>query len=132
MANNRKPSAVRDLEGNRSRRSIPKELPLQGLPVMPTNLNEAGEKFWKLVAGELGAVGVAKRIDGPALAQAAEVWQLAQDAFEGLTITPDDKGLQNAYCKYVSQWLKLSARLGLTPADRARLTVAATEEPDAT
>jgi phage terminase small subunit len=89
---------------------------------MPTDLNEEGERFWRLVAGELGAVGVAKRIDGPSLHLAAQAWQESQAAYRIQDI--------NAWGKAVDRWLKLSAKLGLTPADRERLTIAATAKPD--
>ena len=58
---------------------------------MPDDLNEEGEKFWRLVAGELGAVGVAKRLDGPSLHLAAHAWQECQSAHRA--------GDLDAWCK---------------------------------
>ena len=115
----RKPIATKDLEGNRGKRDLPKPLPLHGLPEFPDGLNEEGEKFWRLVAGELGAVGVAKRIDGPVLEAAAIMWEWVQYSHQHSDL--------DALCKAMGKWLSLAGKLGLTPADRERLTIAATE-----
>ncbi len=127
---NHKASKTRELEGNRSRSVIPKSLPLQGLPDKPDGLNDDGERFWKLAAGELGAVGVAKRIDGPALHQAADCWQRWRACCRVLDLQPFNDTASRDYVKYSNLWLKLCGRLGLTPIDRKRLEIAATEKPD--
>lgn len=118
----KKPGATKALEGNRSRRKIPKALPLQGLPEKPEGLSDVGERFWKLVSGELGAIGVAKRIDGPGLTLCAQAWEFTQVCFANGDI--------DGFSKAVTKWLALAGRYGLTAADRERLTIAATDNVD--
>lgn len=120
----RKPAALKAIEGNRGKRDLPQPLPLQGLPEFPSGLTPEGENFWRLVAGELGAVGVAKRIDGPALQLAAQAWEWTQRANAAYDL--------DSFRKAAATWIALSAKLGLTPVDRAKLELAATEAPDPT
>ena len=127
---NHKHAKTRELEGNRSKQPIPKPLPLQGLPEKPDGLNDDGLAFWKLAAGELGAVGVAKRIDSAALHQAADCWQRWRACCRVLDMQPFNETASRDYSKYANLWLKLCGRLGLTPIDRKRLEIAATDQAD--
>ena len=129
---NQKTGKTKQLEGNRSRRIVPQEIPLQGLPQKPDGLNEDGLAFWTLAAGELGAVGVAKRLDTAALHKAADCWQRWRECCRRLDRDPLDEQASRDYSKFANLWLKLSSRLGLTPIDRKRLEVAASEKPDET
>jgi phage terminase small subunit len=65
-----------------------------------------------------------KAIDTDSLAMLSDLWRLYWEA--------SDDGKVNAACKLSAKWLALAGRYGLTPADRAKLTAAPTEQRDPT
>ena len=120
----RKPSKIKELEGNRSRRAIVPDLPLPGLPEFPTDLNADGEAHWRLLAGELGGIGVVKRVDGPGLHQLALLWQSMMAAYRA--------GEWKEWRDNLAKWMTLGGQFGLTPAARAKLVTSAPEAKDET
>jgi phage terminase small subunit len=118
----RKPSAIRDLEGNRSRTAIPPDMPLSGFPECPERLQGSAREHFNFVSAELSAIGVTKRIDTDALAILADLWRhYWQCSSEG-----DVDGL----CKVVAKWSALAGKFGLTPADRAKIMSGHEEKTD--
>lgn len=120
----RKPSAIRDLEGNRSRTAIPPDMPLTGLPECPDKLAGEAREHFTFVAAELSAIGVTKRLDSAALAVLASLWGAYWEAVA-------DKDI-DGMTKLVAKWSTLAGRFGLTPADRAKLVTNPQGKPDET
>jgi hypothetical protein len=106
----RKPSALRVLEGNRSRTDIPKEAELHGLPECPDYLDAAAAEHFTFLAGEFGGAGVLKRADGPALAMLANLWSQYWAA--------EDIDTQ---LKIKARWDAAASRLGIQVIDRSKL-----------
>lgn len=130
-----KPTAIRILEGNPSRRPIrnnePK--PEQVTPICPSWLDKDGRAEWHRVVPQLEKMGVLAKIDRGALALYCDAWSqfLAVRVMlqsEGMTYS-----LANGYVQQrpeVSVYHKLQAILkswthefGLTPSARGRMTV---------
>lgn len=120
----RKPSAIRELEGNRSRTAIPPDLPLQGVPECPPQLQGRAKTHFNFVAAELSSIGVTKRLDTEALAVLADLWRHYWQC--------SDEGDVDGLCKVVAKWSALAGKFGLTPADRAKLMAAPAEKADET
>lgn len=118
----RKPSALRDLEGNRSRTAIPKDMPLPGVPLCPKSLQGKAIEHFQFVAAELSAIGVTKRLDTEALTLLADLWR----QYWACSDEGDVKGM----CAVAARWMALAGRFGLTPADRAKIMSGATEQVD--
>lgn len=109
----RKPSAVRHLEGNRSRTDIPPDLPLSGVPQCPRHLKGRAKEHFDFVAGELTSIGVTKHLDTEGLAMLASLWGKYWDACDA-----DD---WKAMVALSGKWQTLAGKYGLTPADRAKI-----------
>jgi phage terminase small subunit len=122
----RKPSALRELEGNRSRRDIPPDLPLPGIPECPDRLTGKAREHFNFVAAELMAIGVTKRLDTEGLAVMGALWSLMWDCFEAKDI--------DGATKLVAKWSALAGKYGMMPSDRAKLMAAigTPEKPDET
>jgi phage terminase small subunit len=119
----RKPAAVKELEGNRSRRDIPAELPLHGTPELP-DLDAVASEHFAFLAAEFGGAGVLKRADTPALMKLAQTWSALQRAYEC--------GDLDLFCKLSQRWDSAASKLGLSVIDRSRLMIAKPEQKDAT
>ena len=111
----RKPQAVRELEGNRSKRDIPADLPLHGIPECPDHLTGRAREHFNFVAAELTPMGVTKRLDTEGLAVLASLWELYWACV-------DAKDVDGA-CKVVARWGALGGKYSLFPSDRAKLLV---------
>lgn len=120
----RKPAALKELEGNRSRREIPAELPLHGTPELPEALDSVAAEHFTFVAAEFGGAGILKRADTPALAMLAALWSDYWHAREGGDI---DLSL-----KIKARWDSAASKLGIQVIDRSRLVTAKPESRDAT
>lgn len=124
MGRPRKPSALKDLEGNRARRDIPPEIPLHGTPELPDSLDSVAAEHFTFLSAEFGGAGVLKRADGPALAMLADLWSKYWAASEA--------GDLDALCKLKQRWDSAASKLGLSVIDRSRLVIAKPEQRDAT
>jgi phage terminase small subunit len=69
-------------------------------------LSDEAKNHFRFVAGELGACGVVKRIDGAALSVLADLWA---------------SYWQDRDLKALEKWMRLAGKFGLTPVDRAHL-----------
>lgn len=122
MARPRKPSAVKVLEGNRSRRDIPEEIPLHGVPELPDSLDAVAAEHFTFLAAEFGGAGVLKRADTPALMKLAQIWSALQRAYEA--------GAINAFCVLSQRWDSAASKLGIQVIDRSRLMIAKPQTSD--
>jgi phage terminase small subunit len=130
----RKPSALRVLEGNRSRTDIPPEPELNGVPECPECLDAVGAAHFNFVTAELAAAGIVKRIDSEALSTLADVWSDFWRASEALRGPLDIESAKEArMLKYAAarSWWSGAGKFGLTPADRAKLMAPVANKPDA-
>ena len=145
MARGRRPKSpdLRVIEGNRSRRAIPRKAPA-GKPASaaaPAWLDPVAKGEWRRVAPELLATGVLLALDRVMLASYCATyarWRAAQDQIteHGLTYeTTTINGRQVkanpavAIAASASQQMRLLAtEFGMTPASRSRVT--ATNPPD--
>jgi phage terminase small subunit len=118
----RKPSAIRDLEGNRSRTAIPPDMPLSGFPECPDYLQGKAREHFNFVSAELTAIGVTKRLDSEALAMVADLWRHYWQC--------SDDGDVDGLCKLAAKWSALAGKFGLTPADRAKIMSTQAEKTD--
>ena len=118
----RKPSKLRELEGNRSRTDIPPDLPLQGVPKCPAKLTGEAKKHFNFVTAELASCGVVKRLDTEALAIMADLWRHYWAASKENDV--------KAMCSIVAKWSVLAGKFGLTPADRAKIMATPAAKPD--
>jgi hypothetical protein len=123
MGRPRKPSAIKQLEGNRSRREIPADVPLHGFPEKSCAGRTADEHF-AFLAAEFGGAGVLKRADSPAL------WKLAQ-LWEAYCVAMDCSEFDTAI-KLAAAWDRGASRLGLSPVDRSKFMAPAKEKVDPT
>lgn len=125
MGRPRKPSAVRALEGNRSRTDIPKEAELHGTPELPESLNAVAAEHFAFLAAEFGGCGVLKRADGPALAMLADLWATYWELRAAGDI---DTAL-----KVKARWDSAASKLGIQVIDRSKLLLGGGRAaPDAT
>ncbi len=121
----RKPAALKALEGNRSRRDIPAELPLHGTPDLPDWLaGSRARDHFRFLAAEFGGAGVLKRADSPALAMLADLWECYWAASEAKDL--------DAMCKLKQRWDSAASKLGIQVIDRSRLIITQPQKTDET
>ena len=99
---------------------------------MPLTLSTEAKKHWKDVVPKLVAMGVAKSIDAPALVMLCESWAIYQDLRRYYLVAELTERillaakLQSA----MKTWGNQAGMFGMTPSDRARLTVEPAESTD--
>jgi phage terminase small subunit len=77
----RKPAAIREAEGNRSKREIPQEPEYAvGIPDRPP-LSVPGRKVWDELVAQMVGTGVLRKSDGRALAALCENEALTSEAY---------------------------------------------------
>ena len=79
----RKPAVVRKIEGNRSRREIPREIEPEGRPRCPNLLNEAEKERWLDVVVSL-PVALLTRADEQTLERMAIAWARFRETTEAI------------------------------------------------
>ena len=119
MARPRKPSAVKQLEGNRSRREIPPELPLQGFPELES-VDRTAEGHFRFLAAEFCCF--LRRGDSPA------VWK-AGDLFEAYCQASAGRDFDAMY-KLSAALDRAWGKLGIQVVDRQKLMAPVKEKPD--
>ena len=132
MPNPHKPIAIRELEGNPSRRPIPQvPEPRAKAPRQPQWLSEEAAKCWQQHAKELEDLGILTSVDGPAFAALVMNYSMMIQAAKELRKKDADTkiwwGRFTKASKELRPWL---TEFGLTPASRVRLGVTAHEEID--
>ena len=139
----RKPTAIRELEGNPGKRALPKNEPKPrvALPGAPKSLSPVARDEWKRVAEILYRVRVLTAADLAVLrgycvnfAWAYEAEQAVTDTsvvvkalgHRGVPITKENPAF-NAGQKAYKQMLEFARELGLTPASRSKIQSAPEE-----
>lgn len=98
------------------------------VPQMPVDLSKVAAAMWRFVIAERGDwVAVS---DGPALRSLCETWELRSKCHAVLAGDPTDKDTRCSFIQYQADCMKLFARFGMTPTDRARLGEQSAEEID--
>src|SRR5215203_7192989 len=130
MAGPRKPAKIREMEGNRSRSAIPREIEPQGRPRCPGHLTEAEQARWQDVVASL-PVEVLTRADEQVIERMAVAWTAYREACEGLrksgTLVKGQFGnvVRNPLLivkkQAVEEMNSCGMQLGLSPAARTRI-----------
>jgi len=95
---------------------------------MPQSLSPEARKHWKDVVPKLVEMGVAKAVDAAALVAMCESWSIYQDLHRYYRRGGVKQRivLATKLSVAVKTWAAQASTFGMTPSDRARLTV----EPD--
>ena len=131
----RKPTAVLKLEGayREDRHGKRKAEPLPaGCPEMPSGLSAVARRHWRLNVPMIVEMGVAKAIDATSLAAMCEswaVWWELQQEYHGCEL-PERLKMVNRLIAARRDYGQQAGMFGMTPADRARLTVDKVEDVD--
>jgi P27 family predicted phage terminase small subunit len=134
-----KPTPIRVLEGNPSRRPInenePK--PTDGIPPMPPHLDRRARVVWRQIVPELSRLGLLTVVDGEALAAYCTAASMAYNARKvlkekGMTFkTPSGYLQQRPEVSILNKAMHVikafAQEFGLTPSARTRLS---TEQPE--
>lgn len=117
-----KPKAAHILSGTfREDRHGGAEPPATGVPERPRGLKGEARKLWDQVVPQLVANGTAKNLDTAALVACCDLWGKFRAASLAADADPTDRAARAAVIAYHSAWERTASKLGLTPADRARL-----------
>ncbi len=130
-----KPTRLRVIEGNPSKRPLnkhePKPRPVR--PPCPQWLNKEAKKEWRRVVPELARLGVLTIVDRAAVAGYCQAWARWREAEETLSKfgsvfkTPSGYVQQLPHVAIAHRSLLVmkafAAELGLTPASRTRISV---------
>lgn len=114
-------------------------LPSASLPDCPPHLNEGAREEWYRLVDTLVEMGVVTVVDRAALAAYCQAWARWVEAEEKLAETPVLLKTPSGYVQQ-SPWLSIAnkqlvlmgrymAELGLTPASRSRVGIAAAPDP---
>ena len=123
----RKPKALHDLDGNPSKRDVPEDLPLSGIPECPSTLDAVAAAHFNFITAELSTIGVVKRLDTESLSALANVWSdfwLASEMLKAAITSDDVDAVKQArMLKYTAlrAWVSMASKFGLTPADRMKI-----------
>lgn len=131
-----KPTHLRVLEGNPSRRPLNENepQPKKIMPPCPKHLTPGARKQWKKLGRSLFDLGLLTEIDGDALALYCEAKARWIDAIQRLEKYPDVvlspkskfpviNPVFNIACASFEQMRKLLAEFGMTPSSRSRIGV---------
>jgi P27 family predicted phage terminase small subunit len=149
MPSPRKPTALRVITGNPSRRPLPKNepKPKRGIPVRPPHLDAYAVEEWERITPELYAVGLLTKIDGVTLAaycQSVSRWRQAEEGIQRMRAhdrltgalmikTMNGNAIQNPLIgvanRAMAMALKIAGEFGMSPAARARFAAMTHDEP---
>ncbi|WP_322092802.1 phage terminase small subunit P27 family [Paraburkholderia bannensis] len=141
MPKPRKPTALRLVEGNRSRRPLPKNepKPRRVIPKPPAHLDAYAVEEWNYITPELDAIGLLTSIDGTTLAAycvCVSRWRQAEEAIQRMKArdkltsalmikTTNGNAIQNPLIGVANRAMVMAIRFagefGMSPAARARL-----------
>jgi P27 family predicted phage terminase small subunit len=138
---NRKPTALRILQGNPGKRPLNKcePQPAQASGRMPADLPKEARPYWRKLAPKLRRVGLLTELDVPALADLCLCLARARQAEDLVTskgvLVAGDRGMvKNPAIQvardYRAAAARLMARFGMTPSDRSGLAMRPAEEAD--
>lgn len=134
-----KPAALKRLDGNPGKRPIANEPePTKGAPKPPPALRGEALAEWGRIVPELDALGLLAKVDRGYLVAYCEAWSSFDAAREvvaelGPLVEGRDGNLvKNPAAQIMKDsadmMLKFGSRFGLSPVDRARLSVSEPEE----
>jgi P27 family predicted phage terminase small subunit len=130
-----KPTAQRELEGNRGHRALNKNEPkFLGSPTCPKHLNKGARAEWKRISADLSASGLLTTVDRAALGAYCAVYSRWVDAEEsiakfglvikspksGFPIANPYVGIANTSLEQMRRW---AVEFGMTPSARSRIHV---------
>ena len=129
--NQPKPIAIRELEGNPSRRQLPKVPQPSGKAEQPEWLGEQAKELWQRNAQELENLGLLTGLDGPAFA-ALCTWYSAFRHYAELheqALGPADAKVVFSRMRDSSAELRRwSGEFGLSPVARMKLAIKGHED----
>lgn len=103
-------------------------VPVNGVPVRPTDLGEAGGLLWDQIIAEHSDRKTLGTVDSSALATLCRTWELLQAAHKAAKVAPCDKEIRCAYLGYLAACDKLGSKFGWTASDRANMKLGAGEK----
>lgn len=129
-----KPTALKVLEGNPGHRPLNKAEPKpdRTMPQCPSWLRPEAKAEWKRVAGKLHKAGILTSVDRAVLALYCQAWARWREAEEKVKEF-GQTAMSSKGTEYMSPWLTAAmsaeksvmtaaAKLGMSPADRTRLS----------
>ena len=120
--NRKKPLAIVRLEGNPGKRRLPTKeeevTAVPGAPRCPDGLRPAAKAEWARVIPLLNAQGTLAQIDMAQIAGYCQCWAIAFQYSKS-----SDKQDLNLAKNYFRQYQSFASLLGLSPSDRARLSI---------
>jgi P27 family predicted phage terminase small subunit len=132
----KKPTALKVLEGNPGNRTLPKNevKPAPIAPEPPSWMHEYAKEEWIALAPKLEALGLLTTVDSSAFAGYCEAyarWREAEEYMleQGTTVAKTPSGYMQQLPhvamsqKYLALMLTALSKFGLSPADRAGLTI---------
>jgi phage terminase small subunit len=127
-----KPLKIHDLDGTfradrHARASVAKSTG-GNIPPQPKGMDKTAVEMWRYITTTRGD-WIAES-DGPALQSLCETWSLRCRAQVALSKRPIDKDTRIAFVAYQQECVKLLAKFGATPTDRARLGEQSADELD--
>lgn len=137
-----KPTALRVLDGNPSKRALNRNEPKPTVktPTCPKELSPTAKKEWRRITRELEPLGMLTALDLAGLAAYCALyarWVEAEDKVREIGMlmkTPNGYPILNPYLTVAQASLKQMRgylqEFGLSPAARSRVTVEQPEKPD--
>ena len=134
-----KPTRLKLLQGNPGRRPLPKSEPHPeiGVPTRPQWLLPEAKREWSRIVPELRRLGLLAKIDRAMLSMWCQCWGMYVEAVKdirdnGMSYSKEDgyEGQRPSVSimnKMIEKMTALSARFGMTPSDRSRISVATPE-----
>ena len=139
MGVGKKPAVIRELEGNRSRTPIPREISPPGRPEPPIGLTEAQLERWHDIVGSL-PVELLSRADNQVLERMAIAWTAFREVnaainksgllVKGIHGEPVRNPLLSVRRQATQEMQDCGNLLGLSPLARTRLTAPDQEDTD--
>ena len=137
-----KPTRLKILHGNPGKRPLPKgePQPSLGIPTRPGWLSPEAKREWNRLVPELAELGLLAKIDRALISAQCQCWAMYVDAIKdtqenGTTFTTD-KGYVGQRpsvaiaARMLEKMNQLSAKFGLTPADRSKMAMPELKEED--
>lgn len=137
-----KPTRLKLLQGNPGRRPLSDNEPQPeiGRPTRPHWLLPEAKREWSRIVPELVRLGLLAKIDRAMLSMWCQCWgmyvEAVRDIREHGTAFRTDKGYEGqrpsvaVMNKMIERMTALSARFGMTPSDRSRISVPQSEDKD--
>lgn len=135
-----KPTVLRILEGNRSKRPLNENepQPKRIIPPCPRHLTTEGKKQWKRLCKKLFAIGVLTEMDGDALSMYCDAWARWVDAKDKLDkFGPVVKSPKSGFpvlspyfaaaSQAFEQMRRMMVEFGMTPSSRSRISATPVE-----